>query len=348
MLAGCQGPPAEAQGGNPDRVTEITDPNDFANSSLPGSHVHNYWRGAAAVDVFDTTVGLTHSSPSVCPSAFVPPEVQTDCIELDPLAEGVVPPGARQLDFSVSWESTAVGPGAVARLHYEAPNQTGGFATGELELSPTASASLNITEELTDLPHTPQTRWRLWASIARGTPGTYDAHFVVRAIRGTENLTIAPPHPDHWGNQTTLHLNSYQGPFNEVLGQNGLPSGDHPGYEFSPVDSIVPPSTTRIAVIAYLNTTSPGQVAPDPVLNWRGADRRDPEQAAMPPSLASETGNSQFWQWDVVVEPRMWDSPYAAASSWRIFIDWHGGLAPASATFTQGEASIQVRAERQP
>ncbi len=345
LVAGCTGTaPDDGATGSKGGPVIITDPTDFANASLPGSHVHDYWHNSNRAAVFDADATLTYLTGGACPNSVDP--VQPNCVELSPLDDGIVPPGTKELNVTVTWNTAALVP-ATARLRYEAPVATGSFTNGTFELNQGLSAAVNVTSATTDLPHTTQTRWRFWISIPTGNPGsTYNVNVAIDAIRQEGNLTPAPPHPDPYLNRTTLELRSYQGGFNELLGQRETPSGDHPGYDFAPVDNIVAPYTARIVIDAYLNVTSPTATAPKPVLVWHGADRRDNEDN-LQPILSNAGANGFYWQWIVDVEPRMWDSPYAADSSWKLFVDWHGGTGlPASATFTQGEAYVHVTAER--
>ncbi len=323
---------------------EVTDPADFEAGLAPGSHTHNYWNGAPRVRVFDAASSLVYPGASSCPATFLPNP--TNCQELVPLDDGIVPPGTRALDVSVEWPPAAVDFGQVD-VYYEAPRAQGGFETGTLRLGNGERQEINVSTDTEDLPHTLQTRWRFWVHMATGTPGTvYDVHFVADAVRKDGDLVPAPPHPDPWRNGTVLVLNEYHGSFGELLGQSDAPgTSDHPGYDFSPNRS-VPPLTRVVRAVVVLNISTPVQTAASPVLDWHGADRRDDEVTSMPPSDRSVDGTKLSWEWMIDVAPRMWDSPYAGSSNWSVFIDWHGGLGPLSATYTEGTADIRITAER--
>lgn len=346
LLSGCATGPANQSITEADPEVVIQDPLDFQNASLPGSHVHDYWRGAARIPVFDAQASLTYTTVTVCPGGFNP--VETNCLELEPLERGLVAPGAASLELQVSWDSVGAGPDPFIDVYFEAPRRDGGFESGEFRVLNGESFTLNVTESVTDLPHTSQTRWRFWVTAGGGIPGTtYNVQINIDAVRGEGAIPAEPPHPDHWRNKSRLLLLAHQGPFNEALGQNDLPGlGEHPGFDFTPTTGIIPPSTDLLVVKAYLNVTSPVETAPQPVLNFRGADRRDPEESRLPPTASTSSANALQWEWRVNVEPRMWDSPYAVATSWKIFIDWHGGTGPASATYTQGDVAVFVEAHR--
>ncbi|HEX9816015.1 MAG TPA: hypothetical protein VGB18_03455, partial [Candidatus Thermoplasmatota archaeon] len=212
--------------------------------------------------------------------------------------------------------------------------------------------SINITDATADPPHSLSSHWHFWVAVDTGGPmDSASGWFNITIERPPGPLPLAAPHRDFWGESKSIEIYSESGRLHEVLTLGadnpytgeGLPSW---AIEF-PDDSIVPPSTSQLDLLFRYNSSSPPQLDFKPLLNWKGADRLDPEAEGMPPTTHEFSPAGGVIQWTIAVEERMWDSPYANRTAWLLLIDWTGQTEVVAPTYHDGTYTLTVQAARE-
>jgi hypothetical protein len=175
-------------------------------------------------------------------------------------------------------------------------------------------------------------------------------------MRTSDSLFVAPPHPDWWGDNTTMNILNVTRKASQKwvvfpVMFPGLAEGEGFGQIPIPNGTIVPPHTKALKVeIKWTNndmTTS--ATAPKPAIGWSPANSRraDNHEADKVTDASAE--------YSTELDPRMWDSPYDSVSNWQFFTyldsNMHtDGLLPFGpfgqvATF-DGEYTVKITAYR--
>src|SRR5687767_13345854 len=98
-MAGCSSPEVD-DGPAVEQPVVITRPDDFANGTLPGSHIHDYWGGRDRLTVVD----LTHpggDEPGTGPGFAMAEDVVVRTFQ--PEATNVVPQGTAAVEITFTW-----------------------------------------------------------------------------------------------------------------------------------------------------------------------------------------------------------------------------------------------------
>lgn len=352
-LAGCTAPPPPSAGAgaederaqeakllNPEELANATASEDepqgeFAQTLEERFHTHQYWNGllektlmdddvaSAALLPFDANnplqslgraFGLTFGFGGAGSISFEMPE------------GSIVPPEAERVEVTVTWAQSNTITGL--QLAYMSA------ASKDVESAepfPDGGGTVVIPTNLTmnDMPHTAVSKWRwfLRADNPNGGPGVFNgtAHVTIKAFRNN-TLFLAPPHPDWWGDNTTLPILQVNGTlscarvvFPLFTGfVPGAPAGCDDGFAFLelPNGTIVPPHTGLLTVelVWQNNPTAPDPFTTRPDLVYTPANTR---RFIAPEGQQIEDGRAVY---TIAVDPKMVDSPYANVSEWAFLL----------------------------
>jgi hypothetical protein len=219
-LAGCSGR-EDAPEPASDAPVVVTAPDDFANATAPGSHIHDYWGGKDRVTVVD----LTHpggDEPGTGPGLAGGPDVVVRSFQ--PESGHVVPQGTAAVEVTFTWQDAPLDSYTAPALWLKTAAQN---ATEEVAAIGNGQA---VTVETgapdADLPHQLLSAWLFELRMASPDPMPLrfkgSVHLKVDAIRGLP-LPVYPPHPDPWQGATELPLLSAEGELSyfEDLGDGG-------------------------------------------------------------------------------------------------------------------------------
>ena len=291
--------------------TTIRDPTDFSYLQKERGdrrpHVHDYWVGQQTIQVFSGSFQVDQSR-----GVF---EVK--------LEDGTtIIPGTRWINVSAKWTSQGL-PGNTLAVIASRPDHQ----RVSKDLAPDGTpAVINTTDEFSDPPHAQITRWKfeIWRSGLQSLGASAQGTITVTIARTPGNLSLAPPHPDHWKTNTTLTLFDKAGPL-FILGPRAVSNVVRPN-QYPPVEvvpkapSVIPPFTDEVQIELWFNSSTPPALHWAPLLSFHGADRSGWEKERMRPSAPSPGRLS----WTIQVEPRMWDSPYVNDTYWQFYIEWRG------------------------
>lgn len=310
VLAGCaSSPPSEpnSESASPD---VITNPGDLAylqnNTTASKPHVHDYWGGQNSKVLYEGDFRLDLNQRSY---------------QVQPGDGATVIVGTRWVNMTARF-ATANPFGGSPRVEVQLP--TGRVYSFGFRNSQNGSIPTNDTTN--DPPHSRVTRWTFKAMSdgASSALAPIDVHLTIILVRGPGPLSLQPGHPDDWGASRTLVPFDYSGKL-FALGSNATsrvvrPNQYPSAYVVPQKPPLIPPNTGRLAISFAYNSSTPPPLHFAPVLSWKGADRANYEKV----SVAPTTSRSGFLAWEVTVEPRMWDSPYANETQWSLRISWNG------------------------
>lgn len=322
-LAGCMGeddPPAPtaadadadaAQAGNvtvDDGTVEM--PKDVGEKP----HAHDYWSGKERVTLLDEDVSVDAFSGAFFTFFNVfgthTPALGGAYLELP---EGVIVyEGTGKLEFTATWTDPAV-TGMTMRYRSAA---SADFSE-PLPVTSGAPVSVDVTPEMSDMPHGKTSRWAFLLTPAAGQAmlGSFHAKVDVLRMRDIETF---PGHPDLFGGQGTLAV--YDGP-SQSKGQsfpgrladalvNGFQAGAPQGVR---AQKVVPMETmTMTANVTITSVTGALGKTTGVYFLYKPADSNGFEWLR-PIATDAATGTYQFaWPVDMAQT----DSPYAAESQW--------------------------------
>lgn len=297
-LSGCTGVASTTE---PSPVV-VEDPLDYDYLDTgAGSHVHDYWGGAAELTLMQTRYSASNGP--------VYNMGQWTYQKLPDLEEGVVvPQGTGHLEVHVQamdGEATIRGAGEVVAWTPAGDDM--------VVLGPVDTAfTYDVAPEQADLPHQSISGWDFWMRF-EGEEGAFlfngqiDARIV--AVRGDDPLPVFEAHPDRWDGAsemllfertfTTAHV--YYGPVFEGCSGTGGCAPDASPDE----GTIVPADADHIDVIVRNVAGSPARMA----LRYHGADTD--EWTLVAP--IEDDGETRLYRIDVGSRG---DSPYAHRSLW--------------------------------
>jgi hypothetical protein len=305
LLAGCSSTPvAEPVEEGPILVTR---PDDFANATAPGSHIHDYWGGRDRL----TVVELTHpggDEPGTGPGFASGQDVEVRSFR--PASGHVVPQGTAAVEVTFTWTDDELDSYAAPTLWMKTAGQN---ATGSV--GPVVNGepkALEVGAPAADLPHQLLSAWVF--ELRMSSPDPMPLRFKgavtlkVDAVRGLP-LPVYPPHPDHWQGQTELPLLSASGQLSYVedLGDGGCNGMSCPQVFGPESGSIVPTD----AYMVRARVTTGGQQALE--LHYHSGLQRE-FTVAKP--TREEPGLTIY---EILVE-RGGDGPYATQSQWEFTV----------------------------
>lgn len=304
-LAGCSDSAAGPADGPAPVV--ITRPDDFANSTAPGSHIHDYWGGSDRLTVVD----LEHpggDEPGTGPGFASGPDVVVRTFL--PESTHVVPQGTAAVEVTFTWTDDAMDSYTDPVLWLKtagqnATEEVASIANGEAVVIETGAPDA-------DLPHQLLSAWVF--ELRMSSPDPLPLRFKgsvslkVDAIRGLP-LPVYPPHPDPWNGATELPLLSAQGQLSyfEDLGDGGCDGASCPQV-FRPESGLVVPQDAYLVRVTLTSSDPRGLD-----LHYHSGLERD-FQLATPVQRTGETAT-----YEILVEFGG-DGPYATQSQWEFTV----------------------------
>jgi hypothetical protein len=377
-LAGCTAKPAEPQAApaKPEEpqaglvkssdvanLSQGDDQSAFAKSLDDKFHTHDYWGGGALEKtLLDADIA---SGPVVREdNTFGPTSIIFANLIFFGIAGGVgftpfelpvgtiVPPEANKLDVTVTWADSPTITGL--KLGYRDATPQGFRWIGQVESGKTLSIATNLSAN--DIPHTDYSKWRFalgpYNPQNSDAPGVFNgtAHVTIKAYRN-DTLYVAPPHPDFWRENTTLHLMTNTSKLQATMLLFPISADTSGGAQSGvfmqlPPGTIVPPHTKDLTLTLTWNNTSPVPDATDlrPDIIWFTANSGAPQHQASP----TVQGNKAVFV--VPVTAKQVDSPYANESAWGFFVYLHSdtdqGFGFGSVGDFNGDVTLNVDAER--
>lgn len=322
-FAGCMGEDGDAatagmatnetmEGGNLTNVSidDGTKPMDVDVGHAP--HIHDYWSGRDRVTLFDEDV--TVEPFEALPFTFFNLFQQRPALggTFFELPEGaIVYEGTGQLEFTATWsEATVTG----MELQYQSA-ASGDFS----EPTPLANDEafvVDVTPQMTDMPHATTSRWVFLLRPAAGQSMVGAFHVKIDVLR-MRDITLFPGHPQLFAGANTMTLfegvgESSQSNFATQIA--GFATGG--GFEDDGIvaEKVVPmEAMTMTANLTITDVSTSTGEATEVWVYFKPADSRRYYRGNL---VAGDfaSGTLQF-AWPV--EMHMTDSPYATESQWR-------------------------------
>lgn len=347
-FAGCLGgsdepaPPQIATNETED-LSNITDDGTTEMSADLGHmpHLHDYWKGAERVTIMDddvevdqfTAIGFTFfdvfmGTPGVGGTFFQLPE------------GALVYEGTGKMEITASWsDPTVTGAG----IRYRTPASES-FAE-VVPLTQGSPLALEITPEMTDMPHDKESRWTfLLVPAQAGQAIVGKVHFKMDIIR-VRDIEMFPGHPELFAGEHTLTLfdgvaeSSSQNFASMIVGfatQNQKESGVRSS-------KVVPMETmTMTANVTITSATSNVGTVSDVDFLYKPAG----SFRSMRAQVLSSDPEAGVYQFAWPVEMQQTDSPYAKTSQWSFDLLIHSetadGLPQRGLADTQVDYNLQV------
>lgn len=335
MLAasGCSQP------GSPSEADPVggASPETAVSGEAMGDHVHDLWQGATELTLMDNDVTVTLAHNHLFDEPPRPEHLHNCAEELASTAQGgsvtftlpqgeIVPPGTSRLDVSFDWSDATIGS---LRFFYRPPSH-GHLASGDGHdhsnltdaglITNDGTIEIEVMEGMADVGHDARSHWAFYLCADAADPGISQGavRMNVQAFR-TAELTPDAPHPDHWGNQTSLHLATYSWSGQTWSAANqGETNWHHLVFHGG---STVPMGTRTVVVDAWLNGTGSAVPAPpELMLYYHDAAQVDWIYRVVEP-LSSSNGH---WLFEISLEDEDgWDavdSPYASVTFWDLWL----------------------------
>lgn len=301
-------------------------------------HQHDYWMGNERITIMDHDVEVDHfnaigftffdvfmGTPGVGGAFFNIPE------------GALVFEGTGKMEITATWtDPTVTGAG----LRYRTP---GSESFSEvIPLTQGAPFALDITPEMTDVPHDKESRWSfLLVPGSAGQSVVGKVHFRMDIIQ-MRNIETFPAHPELFGGAHTLTLfdgaaTSTSQNFATMIAGFATQNQQESGVRSS---KVVPMETlTMTANVTITSSASNvGQVSSVDFL-YKPAGRFGMERA----QILSSDPEAGVYQFAWPVASRETDSPYAKESQWKFDLWLHSqaadgiearGLADAQVDYT--------------
>ncbi len=303
LLSGCAAPSGDGGGTTNDDAVVITDPNDTAyllNASDDRKHIHDYWAGATEIILLDEDQDTGTGSGAEWGGSVNMPDGKT------------IIPGTGWVNTTLTWND----PEIHMRLEYTAADGT----TGAFPVVSGALLSIISNETMNDPPHIQVSHWSFMLRMNSDNPlGDMDGtamHVLMVAVRAPGDIPFAPSHPDLWQGQTQLvradESADMTAAYVPVTGTGNTPRI----ADLKPI----PAGTTRLLLQLHYNSSTPEPIQATYTLSWRGADHSEYEARGVQPNRTTANGGHTFLEWELDVEARMCDSPYATESYWELSI----------------------------
>ena len=340
-------------------ATQPADQSDFAKSLDEKFHTHNYWGSSLEKVLMDLDV---QSGPMV-PSVIGDITAYAFSISLNSgigyqefgIPEGnIVPPETNHVDIDIKYAPSNTITGL--KLGYHTAQDVDQFTI--LEPMPEGGTTYNISTTLiqNDIPHTTVSKWKFelipFNNQVPSAPGLFNGtvHVLIKAYR-PDVLFIAPPHPDFWGINTTLHLFNLTGTLkgDRVILPLFIPGQTGFTFVAPPEGAIVPPHTGLLTVL--LTWTQTGGI-PSPFGGRVELYYQSPNTFQFAPAEPSVSDASSA-TFTIPVDTGMWDSPYANQSEWTFLLAMDTDAPTDQGTFFgdigvfDGTFTMDVTAERE-
>jgi hypothetical protein len=325
VLAGCvsDAPVAEEGDAGADAAPGegAAAPVDDGKTEMPAEvglmpHEHDYWDGKERITLFEGTVEAGESDDPFAPFYGLPGGKVGQVPWL--LPDGtIVYEGAGQMELTATWTDPLV-TSLQARYRSGASPEFG----EPVPLPNGETVVLELTPEMTDLPHRSVSRWAFLFDPAE--PGALMGPFELRVeIVKVADISLFPGHPLLFAGLPEKVLHDQDHEHDEVSypkrAPNVVTQGDFGEKTFAPA-SIVPMETKamRIEVDILEASASPGVVS-DIRFFYHGADTTYLGHPYVLPFEGSLEEGRLVYQ--IPVEPEQTDPPYADESQWLFFVE---------------------------
>jgi hypothetical protein len=305
VLSGCTAPAADDPVATAPVV--ITRPDDFANATSPGAHIHDYWGGKGRLTVVD----LTHpggDAPGTGPGFATGPDVVVR--EFRPESGHVVPQGTSAVEVTFTWTDEPLDAYAEPVLWLKTAAQNATEEVAAVTNGQPVTLETGLPDA--DLPHQLLSAWLFELRMSSPEPAPLrfkgSVTLTVVAIRGLE-LPVFPPHRDFWGGATELPLVEGAGQLSylEDLGDGGCNGMSCPQV-FRPASGLVVPQDAYL-VRATLTYAGPWELE----LHYHSGLEREFHRAD---PVQREAGRHTF---EILVDGGG-DGPYATQSQWEFTV----------------------------
>lgn len=283
---------------------------------------------------FRTSYSLNPSAVTCCSSAM---RVQPD--------PGVrISPGTRWINITLQLKDPNP-PAVFVAFDLRAANEW----VRSVALRDRFTTTVAVDEEMNDWAPDPDTRWTF--AVRASAPVGLEGIIRVEIGRPAEPLPATYAFRERWGGAPVVAMFDQRAALRDanVLSPMSVPVYGSQPPENPRLRALPPLGVEELRVVLYYNSSStPSELHYRPLLSWAGADRAGEgwEQERVPPQVAHRQSQHGSYEWRLPVEPRMWDSPFAKASRWNLFLNWHGE--PSNAvTWMDGDFHFRIEAVRE-
>ena len=324
LVAGCfaeeGAPPTDAGDLNASANASTEAPVDDGSAPMVTAvgqmpHMHDYWAGRERVTLFDDVV-----EPSGDPFMLVggAPEARFGGTVWR-LPEGaIIMEGSGTLELTATYDDPLVTSVALAyRIG------VGGEWSDDLALPNGETVGIDITPEMSDLPHQTTSRWE-FVFIPDQAPGVMNGPFQLRVdIVKMRDITLFPGHPMLFEGKPEKVLHDLDHEHTEASYAERAPQIVTAGgfqEKFVTPSEVVPMETKamRMEVDILETSASPGQVT-DIRFFYKGADRTTIGHPTVLPLEGSLAEGRLVYQ--IPVLPEETDTPYGEESQWLFFVE---------------------------
>lgn len=305
LLAGCSSPADDAVA-EPQPIV-ITRPDDFANGTMPGAHIHDYWGSQDRLTVVD----LTH--PGGDERGTGPGFASGTDIEVRSFQPGsghVFPQGTSGVEVTFTWRDAELDSYRDPVLWMKTAGQNATVAAGPVANG--EALAIEVGAPAADLPHQLLSAWVFELRMSSPDPAPLRfkgaVTLKVDAIRGLP-LPVFPAHPDPWQGASELPLLSAEGDLSyfEDLGDAGCNGLTCPTLHRPDSGAIVPTSARYVEVVVVTSTVQPVEL-----LYHSGSSR---EFSVAQPLLVE----GQRLTYELSLDGGG-DGPYATQSQWEFMV----------------------------
>lgn len=306
LLAGCSSsPPAEEPAEAAPVV--VTRPDDFANATAPGSHIHDYWGGKDRLTVVD----LTHpggDEPGTGPGFAMGDDVVVRSFQ--PESTHVVPQGTAAVEVTFTWTDAELDSYSDPVLWLKTAGQNATEEVAAVASGQPVTIETGLADA--DLPHQLLSAWLFELRMSSPEPAPLrfkgSVSLKVDALRGLP-LPVFPPHRDFWNGAAELPLVSASGmlAYFEDLGDGGCNGASCPQVFRPESGRLVPQDAYFVRVT--LTSSDPRGLE----LHYHSGLERG-FHAAQPVQRAGETAT-----YEILVDGGG-DGPYATQSQWEFTV----------------------------
>lgn len=318
MLAGCADA-TEPAGINESRGEAAAGPSISIESSPDAGaadvpHVHDYWSGRERVTLLSTDITVEP------PTAVVWGAMTTRFLgetafggAFVTLPEGaIVYEGTGRMEITVTWSDPSIT--GTRFLHRHAGS---GEVQPWTETPNGETVSLEVTPEMTDMPHAQTSRWVLLMA-ASGTPAVAIGTFHVQIdIVKTRDLAEWPAHPDLWDGQHEITIADAEGQTAGRVAPATIADRDPwavPG-DVIHAQRLVPMEAATLRVtVTVLDLDDTIEIDRLHLLTRTAIDVEFDFDDQGEPVDVSDDGMT--WTWQRAIEMDETDNPYGDASAW--------------------------------
>lgn len=300
-----------------DDSTVATSPADMTGGHAP--HIHNYWGESDRVTLYDDVVSIQADdlNPTLI-NAIILKQAALGGTFWELPDGATVYEGTGVVEMTVTWTDPTITGLALYYKSADKQFEVEGF-TGPLPLAKDTLTKIDVTPQMTDMPHEAVSRWAFYFAPA-GAPAVAEGSFHLKLdIVRMRDVMEFPGHPDNYEEVSHYVLADREFTYRSqsFLTEVANLVTTSQGREAIVPDEIVPMETHAMLVQIDVSQSS----ATAPVLQREGmrmlyvaADGRQVYEA----KLLNRTETS--FVFGIPVTDSQVDSPYAEDSSWRLYV----------------------------